>query len=152
MKAAISDLLFGEPLKWDGTLKLFTLKLTTKVQARSLLTKLRALDGHADDLPAAVDEATLANLSTPVLNLVPVLTPSSTDQPHQVIVAEGKTYQIRAQLKDYGFSYTFNFRGEAGVNVWAIDRTDFTEELKQNMMAELEKMGYEVTVYDGMAS
>ena len=151
MKSAIALLLYGEPLKWDSNLKVYTLKVTTKQQARALLSKLRELEGHAEDLPAAVDENILANLRVPTINLIPVLTPATTAQPHQVIVADGNTFQVRAQLKEFGFQYTFNFRGEAGVNVWLIDRSDFTDEIKKTMTVELEKMGFEVVIYDGIA-
>lgn len=147
-RALVAALLYGEDIRWNNELKVYTAKVHTAVQAQGILDAMRTLDGHGDDLPTTIDEAIFERATPAVVQFVPdTLILGATSHSQQVLLVVGLTFPLKSMLREKGFVYERNFNNREGFHAWAapIEKVDVEE-----LASLIEEKGFIVEKYDGM--
>lgn len=107
------------------------------------------LDGVAEDLPDDIDESIFENANACTIDIIPMKATINDDDGEQdVIAVGGATFPFKDFLyNDKGFKFRCKVNEIDDAKFWLAPKDDVdTDEL----VAEFEKYGFTVTMYDGV--
>ena len=140
--AAIHPLILNEKPKWNKELKVFSARVYSVVQARTILNALRDVEGEAGaiHLPQDVGDEEFETAKPAHLDVIPLL--------GDKLMLQGLTYPLLHHLKNLGFTYERGIEEANGVDAFTIAQADFDA---ASMTGLLNQWGWTYELYDDAA-